>query len=1161
MARTSRVILHFSYLLILFFVNHFYSILSSIRGLTWRYWAGSFMMWLGFQWTQAQPLKLNFKHLTVADGLSQSTVADMLQDQKGFMWFGTWNGLNKYDGYTFTVYQNQPNDTTSISGNRIMDLLEDRDGNLWVATGEAGLNLMDRKQDRFFRFQSDGGQSHNLSSNSTTSLCEDAEGNLWIGTKGGLNRLDRKTRTISQYRHRPEDPHSLIDDDVNHVYEDSKGNLWIGTDSGGLDLFDRKNNRFIHYQHDPNKSNSLSHPDVREIFEDSQGQLWIGTGRGLNRLDRTNQTFVRYLHDPADARTIAHNVVLSLNEDPQGRLWIGTENGGLDVFDARLQQFRHFVPDANEARSINSLSIYSIYQDRHQHMWIGTFNGGINWVDRYEKKFRSYRHLQGDSNSLSLKFVNAFAQDRKGYVWIGTDGGGLNRFDPVQETFVWYRHERDNANSLIGDFMIGLHIDREDNIWAGSWEAGVTRINPDRTVFKRYQHDPNDPYSLSSNNPDAFTAGSQGNVWIGTYGGGFNLYNKSNDRFVRFLHNPSDSNSVASNYMRVLLQDRRGKLWVGLLGVGLDLYDPEKNTFTHFSSQKDVPGSISNNDIYSLFEDREGQLWIGTGGGLNRYDSGRFIVYSQPGLPKEAIMDMRQDDQGNLWIASRKGLCRFNPKTQVIRNYTYEDGLQGNEFNEASLKSRNGELYFGGTNGFTVFHPDSIRDNPFIPPVYLTNFQLFNQSIYPLGRDSLLRQTIEETREITLSYRQSVFSFEFAALNYSVPQKNQYAYRLEGFDKDWNYVGNKRQATYTNLDPGTYTFRVKASNNDGIWNEEGTSIKVTIVPPWWQTWWFRIGVALAAISLALSWYHLETYRIRRRNRELEVKVLERTNEIEQQKQEIASQRDNLNQLNEEISRKNEELERKVDERTQQLQAANEELNVSFEDLTDIHRKLITSADDLKESLHEKEVLLAEVHHRVKNNLAVVSGLLQMQLFTSDNPEVHAILQDSQNRIKSMALIHEKLYQNGTFASIDFSDYISKLVAEIQYSYPNQAQSVQVHLDLEPITLELTVAIPCGLLLNELLSNAYKHAFKGRETGRIDVVFKQQENGHCLLKVSDNGVGLSAAADLHKSTSMGVKLIHTLAKQLHGQMEFCHQGGLTFSLKFEPVKMKTWNERH
>jgi signal transduction histidine kinase/streptogramin lyase len=433
--------------------------------------------------------------------------------------------------------------------------------------------------------------------------------------------------------------------------------------------------------------------------------------------------------------------------------------------------------------------------------------------------------------------------------------------------------------------LTGLHIDQEDKIWVGVWGEGVTCMSADRKVFTHYRHDPSKLNSLSSAYPTFLCGDTNKGVWIGTNGSGIDLLDKATNQITHFRHNHSDSASLNNNYILCLFVDSRGTLWVGTAGGGLSKYEGKKNAFLQYTSKPTNPASLSNDYVYSIRENSKGNLWIATGNGLNRFDSqsGRFRVYRQKdGLPGNTINAIEVDKHGQLWVSSNHGISKFDPEKGSFTNYSLADGLVNNEFTSASLKSRTGELYFGSPNGFTVFHPDSIKNNPVIPPVYITGFQVFNKEIAIGGKEGLLGETIEQTKEITLSYRQSVFSLEFAALNYTSPEKNQYAYKMENFDRDWNYVGNKRTATYTNLDAGTYYFHVKAFNNDGLWNEQGTTIKIVITPPIWQTWWFKLMLIAAMLVGAIAIYGW------------------RMNAIEAEKNQLAQQNQTLEKINSEL---------------------------------------------------------------------------------------------------------------------------------------------------------------------------------------------------------------------------------------------------------------------
>lgn len=1071
--------------------------------------------------SQSSPPK--FKHITVADGLSQNTVSSILKDSKGFMWFGTWDGLNKYDGYSSTIYQNDADDSSSISGNRVVDMLEDKEGNIWIATADKGVSMLDRDTGRFRQFLASKDQPNSLSSNHATSIFQDKKGIIWIGTiGGGLNRLDPAKLTFTHYKSLPEDPNSLSNNKVTRVYEDRQGNLWVGTDGGGLELFDRSQNSFVHHQHDPDNQNSISHNHVRSIFEDSKGNLWVGTNEGLNLFRENASDFMRYLPDATSPASISHQVILSLEEDREGNLWVGTENGGVNIFNSRQQEFTHITSNDTDPSGLNSLSIYSIYRDEHHNMWVGTFNGGVNWVDQHEKAFKSYKHLANNTNSLSENFVNAFVQDKEDHVWISTNGGGLNRFNPAKETFKHYKHEPGNANSLIGNFMIGLLVDQEDNIWAGSWEAGLTKINPDRTKFTRFQHDPDNPRSLSSNNPNSLAQDQEGNILLGTYGGGLNVFEEQSNSFTRHQHDAFQPNSLNSNYLRTVLVDQNNNVWIGTLGGGLCFWDRKQNKFhRHFYKEGDSK-SLASNDIYSLYEDEKGIIWVGSSAGLNRFDpvNGNFSVYTKKdGLPSNTIMGIEQDIKGNFWLGTKLGISKFNPETNLIRNYTQEDGLQGNEFNKASLKTEEGKLYFGGIGGFTVFHPDSIKDNPLVPPVYITHFQIFNKEVVAGAEDSPLQKVITETKEISLSHDQSVFSFGFAALNYTIPQKNQYAYKMEGFDKDWNYVGNKRTATYTNLNPGSYVFKVKAANNDGIWNEDPTLLHITIIPPWWASWWFRVVAAGMLIGFVGLYYKNNVRRIEKENKKLDKQVEERTRALMEANDEVALQRDLVSEQmaklleaqliiqkqNREILLHNQSLDQEVRIRTKELVEYNQQLEqfafITGHNLRAPVARILGLGQLLKMpgiAAKEKKLIREKLIYTTEELDRVVKDLNTILDIRKDHSMVKSVIELNEQ----LNIIRDNIENDilGTQAEIagDFSEV-------------NTIYSVKPYIS--------------SILFN-LVHNGIKYRHPDRKP-QISVKAKTLQDAVCLV-ISDNGLGVDLS--LHK------KNMFSLYKRFHTHVE-------------------------
>mgnify|MGYP000366939214 CR=1 FL=1 len=801
-----------------------------------------------------------FDRISTDQGLSQSTVTAICRDARGFMWFGTYDGLNRYDGYRFRVFKHDPNNPASISQSNITDIYEDRAGNLWIGTLGGGLNRFDRKTEEFHAYRPVPGDSASLSSDYIRQVFEDREGNLWIATwGGGLNRMKPGGDGFIRYRHDPADPGSLLDDRIAGLCEDLSGDLWLATATGVCRL-DRRKNRFIRYRHNPSDPASLAHDDVAAIAADLRGNIWIGTwGGGLDRFDAQNNRFIHHRHDPNDHAGLSHDIMRTLYIDPHGRLWVGTWGGGLDLYEEKENRFVHFRNNPTDPASLSGDFVYSVYLDPTEILWVGSDFMGLNKSDLGMRRFRHHRNDR-TANSLNNNTVMAVCEDRSGILWIGTKGGGLNRFDRKKNKFTFFMHDPRNPNSLSDNVVRGLAVDSAGVLWVAT-EVGLNRLDEKTGRFTRYLPDPNDPASLSYHNVWQLFVDRRGVLWAGTYAGGLNRYDRNTDRFIRYLHDPKDPSSIGDDFIWSFSADREGRLWIGTDGGGLNRLDEKTGRFIRYRSDPADPASLSADKVLCLHRDRSGTLWAGTTTGLNRYDpeNDSFSRYGvEHGLPSNAVHGIEEDDHGNLWIATSRGLARFDPRAESFKNYSASAGLQSDEFSvNACRRLSNGELFFGGINGFNLFHPDSIRDNPFIPPVVITDLQIFNRPV-PVGdipgRRSVLDESISEAHSLTLSWTDRVISFEFAALSFSAPEQNRYAYRMEGFETAWNRVKGRHFATYTNLPPGGYVFRVRGSNPDGVWNEEGVSLAVRITPPFWKTGLFRafLGILLAAVLIGIT---------------------------------------------------------------------------------------------------------------------------------------------------------------------------------------------------------------------------------------------------------------------------------------------------------------------
>jgi signal transduction histidine kinase/CheY-like chemotaxis protein/ligand-binding sensor domain-containing protein len=831
----------------------------------------------------AQKPTLKFKNLSTTQGLSINNATCILQDRNGFIWIGTRDGLNKYDGYNFTVYRSQPEDSSSISANFVWSMKEDKEGNIWVGTVGGGLNKYISRTDKFIRYRHNRSDAGSVSHNTIQSIVEDRNGNIWMGTANGLDLYDKINNSFIHYRHSPTDSKSIADNNIYKLFEDSRGNLWVGTRSGGLDVFDRKQKVFTHYQFDPNDTQSISENSILTIFEDRDRNIWIGTdSKGLNLFDSNTKKFTRFFHDPNNHSGLGNNTIRCINEDANGLIWLGTENGGISLYDKKNKTFYNYKQDDSDPSGISSNSIWDIYRDRKGNTWVATFHSGVDFLDIEPAKFARYAKEPNNKNSLGHNSVNSFLEDDQGNIWIGTDGGGITMFNRKKNLFKSYRSQPGQSGPA-SDVVLTLKQARNKEILIGTFRGGLNGLDPVTGRFKRYPVDSITKKGTSADMIGDLIEDKYGNWWIGTWQGGLNYYDKNNNTYTHYNHDATNPKGISAPSVNSLFLDSKENLWIGTMGGGLDLFDKRNNNFIIYKHNASDPRSLSNDIVNTVLEDSKGRLWIGTNNGLNFFDplTGKFTRYfEKDGLPSNVIQGILEDGKGKLWMSTNKGLSCFDPGSLTFRNYDFNDGLQGPVFNHgAFLKSTNGEMLFGGSGGFNVFHPDSLRPNTFVPPVFITDFQVFNKSIKVGEKNGLLDVNINESRSLTLSYKESVFSFEFAALNYTLQEKNQYAYKLEGFDQEWNMVGKQRKATYTNLDPGNYVFRVRASNNDGLWNNEGVSVSIRITPPFWLTWWFRLILVSLMVGGCIAFYKYRVRSIKNQRRKLQQQVAIQTDQL------------------------------------------------------------------------------------------------------------------------------------------------------------------------------------------------------------------------------------------------------------------------------------------
>lgn len=805
---------------------------------------------------QAQDTK-RFVHLTPEDGLSNGNIVSMLQDYEGYMWIGTAEGLNKYDGQRFETFKSVRGDTTTLSGNYIFALLQDKHKNLWVGV-DNGLCLYNRDLNRFdvLDFPDENNQPfiHKVGA-----LHEDNKGQLWVGTNRGAYILDRVNKKFV-----PVLDKIIQKKDVSQIGQDSEGNMILSFFNLGLLKWNPQSGQSVLYNTE-HPTLKLNENNIYTFAIDAQKRIWIGYySQGISMLDEANQRIVHYQHDPRNPNSLPNNYISSLAIYPNGPILIATNGGGLSILDPQNREFSNYMA-TDVPGSIISNSVNKLYFGPDGMLWAGCWGSGVSIYDKRYYKFTHFWHNANNQKSLSGKSVTSFAEDRNGNIWISTDGGGIDCFDVKRRQFTNFK----SSNNKV----LALAIDTEGDLWSGMWNGGLNQFKIEgqnlilKNSYPSIRKGDNTHTSIFYLQPTP-----KGELWIGTFEAGVFRYNSKEQTFtsLRELIN-FENDTIEQLTVNDITISPQNNIWISTQDFGLLKVNLEKQT--HHLYQQNLTDSLGQPAklINFTFQDSRKRTWVGTNVGLSLFDPEKetFRTYTTAhGLPDNNVVGMLEDDHGNLWISSNKGLSKITvlesnsllPQFE-IRNYGMADGLQGNLFNRwAFFKSRTGTMYFGGLNGFNVFHPDSITDNPHIPPVHLTDFYLYNERLIPGKEDSPLKKELSQTEEIVLKYNQNYFTIRFVAINFIMSEKNKYAYMLEGLDKDWNYVDNKNEATYTLLKPGKYTFKVKASNNDGRWNEEGTSVRITILPPWWGTWWFRIfillivGVQLFYISIRFFAY-------------------------------------------------------------------------------------------------------------------------------------------------------------------------------------------------------------------------------------------------------------------------------------------------------------------
>lgn len=1175
---------------------------------------------------------LQFETIDIYDGLSQNSVLSITKDKNGFMWFGTEDGLNRYDGLSFKQFRYDPMDSTSLNSNSIFSSLLDSHGNLWIGTFVSGLNRYDDDTESFVRYPCKPIDSLALGRGSIRALHEDGQGFIWMGTSGGglyrldlrdnsaqkvgdlvtndgklahrevyalfedhdqnlwistldgLNVLDLKTYEMRTYKYDKDDPTSLYDNSVNSVYESFDGTqykIWVGTNWGGFDLYDPSIDGFIHYGFQSSTNPDYPETSITRIIQVSQDQLWLGTdSKGIFIMDLEGNLLNIIGKKVYDQVALKDDGISSFYDDGD-ILWVGTAGSGVAKYNRNRKQFYNLSYDPLNPDGLHDNRILRIIEDGHGNLWIATWSAGLTYFNRRDGTYKRYQHDPDDPGSLSDNGIQDLIVDRHSNLWVVTASTKLDLLRYGEENFQHIEAEMDNPKGLQSEYILSLVEDSAGYIWLGSWEEGLFRLDPESMEFQTFRSPGINDITL-------------GNI---------------------------------SYY--AMYEDKKGMLWIGAENQGLIQFDRQKMTLQQF---KTIPGdstSLPNNDIMCFLEDRVGNMWVGTyGGGLSKFKekTGTFeSISTKDGLPSNSIYGVFEDLQGALWMSTNSGLAKYDPQSNTINIYGPADGILSKEFNPAACQAHDGWLFFGGVMGITYFNPNEIRDNTHPPIVTLTGLSIMNEPVginEPINGRVVLDKAMTTAPTLDLYHDDLFFTLSFASLDYFHSPSNRYAYYLEGFHETWRQVGTQNTATFSNLSPGEYTFHLRGSNNDGVWSESSASLQIIKHPRFFETWWFKLSGLIVLAILTIIAYRLRTNYLVKRGEELEKHNIQLNAQIESRRKAHVRANERANYFRAVISQSPipmaihnseghithlnsgwvnlwgaESAEQIIkdyhveeDEMSIQLDLGNsfrqavkgniiEKPEVHFTDtkgndkvvqvllyplrnIVGMTNQVMVALDDvtevvnqrqeLEKSLLEKDLLLKEVHHRVKNNLQLVASLLGLQKSVSKSETTSQTLEDIKNRVNSMALVHDALYRSPELHNIDILQYINELTDTLQTAFGQQAAPVEIVTRIPEINLPVDIAVPCGLMINEMITNTLKYAFPKDFSGSKQIIVQFTEFGdeQLRLEVIDTGIGLQQPVVWDSIHSLGLYLVKILSEQqLMGSVQLKDAPGAHFVIEF------------
>ena len=1063
------------------------------------------------------PPDIEFDRYTTKDGLSNGYINFILQDSKGFIWIGTPNGLNRFDGISFKNYYFDPKDTTTIPGSWVNSMAEDANGNLWLMTNN-GICVYDRKNDNFSRKLVIINENQLIGYSFFTCLI-DSKGYLWVSASNlEIFRFKLYDNPELQSGKIHAEMFPIDEDDVDFNYKNNifsivedRGRIWLASYSNKLFYFDKEENKFI--SQPLNVPEAAKFSNKRKILtKDSSGDLFLTIEDG-GLLQYNKEKNICKLYSPsANGMGPRGKVLFAVAEDNDGRIWVGDRDyEGITILNKKTGKFSYCQADKWNPYSLLTNKINWIYRDHVGNMWVGTIIG-ISKYSPDKSKFKRFISNANIPRQLSNNNTLCFAEGKDDVIWIGTDGGGLNKLDRNSGLFTSFQHEEGNKNTLSSNAVISVCEDHEGTVWMGTYHGGLAKLKDGK--FSAYLPDAKNPYALASRNVWYVMEDSKQNIWAGTLDKGIDLFHRATGKFYNYSYKANDSTSLCNNTINSIFEDSKKHLYIatshGVSILDLTAYDftnvPDSLRFTNLIYNK-KGNSLSSDIINCTNEDNNGIIWFGTlSSGLDRYDpvSKTFTNYSKKdGLPGNSITSILVDSVNNLWLGTDKGLVKFNPNTIKVTVFDTKDGLQNRSIKGWALKTHDGEMYFGGPDGFNSFYPGRLKANLNLhkPNVFITGFKIFNNAVRPneeFNGRVVLATDITEAKEVVLKHDENFFSFEFIALDFTTPEKNKYAYQLEGFDQSWIECGTKREASYTNLDPGEYVFRVKASNNDGIWNEKGTSFKLIILPPWWETWWFRAIMALILTMFIVVTHYLRVARFRKHEAQLKKMVTQKTYELRQMNSVLIQQAEELNLTNS-----------LLEERQRQIEGHREELSSQKDELMKMN-------NELHELNATKDKFFSIIAHDIKNPFSAIIGFTALleENYKDWTDEMKIEVVELVNiSAKNLYQLLENLLQwsRSQRGTIDFNPEkieLRSLIKEVTGLMNGTAEAKNI--DFEVQLAENAVAVQADKqMVNTILRNLIGNSVKFTNNGGKVQIITEAINEYVKIHVIDNGIGMES----------------------------------------------------